>query len=416
MSLQEPRLSQPEFVPASFFPSVPPHDPQAAAARTILPRNPRIGGTAAPPREECGLCYSAFLLLRRSLRHCIYKLWLALLLLYGLALAPSIAFARHLGGGAKMAALRRSGWGPLHVTVQSPLQLKRLAFMHESPELHAPQSWHFDTGLTLANTWILNDGKLMVDEDVWTFNQTTEFTFNNWIALSARFSFQYLGGGFLDSPIENFHTAFGLGDQRRPQFSRDQVRMTAVQPNGAIRNMVDQGEGSLLTRAPVLSAKIRLNSPEAELPLTLKASLNFPALETSTNLVERGGNDWAVGLATAYRFSENLAGTASHAIVRSRRGTLLHEGDLKRRQVSTLLSLDYQFHDAAAIVGQLLRESPVAEGTDTGFDQPTTELALGLKWRISENTVWELAFVENVAVRDNSADFALHTAFSTTFN
>ncbi|MCZ6628020.1 MAG: DUF3187 family protein [SAR324 cluster bacterium] len=338
------------------------------------------------------------------------------MLIYGLLLIPQGVFARQLGVNTKVSGLRRSGWGPLHVTVSSPLQQKRLAFMHESPELPPPGSWRFRTGLTMANVWIFNEQKLMVDEDVWTLNQSAEYGVNDRFAVSARLPLQYLGGGFTDSFVEAFHDAAGVGNAKREQFPRNRIRMNAVQPDGKVRNIVNDGEGSVMARAPVISAKFRLNSPQADFPLTLKASLDIPRLEKKTNLVERSGNDWALALASAYRFSEHLAGTASYALIRSREGTLFKTGDLKDRQISAMASLDYQVTDSAAVIVQLLRESAVAEGTQTGFDLHTVELILGMKVRISEDTVWEFAFVENIAVRDNSADFALHAAISTTLN
>ena len=116
--------------------------------------------------EECHFCYRVLFALRGLLNNCFSRLWLGLLLLYGLVIAPQFAFARSVGSGFGAAALRRAGWGPLHVAVQSPIQQKRLGFIHESPALNAPGSWELRTGVTLANQWILEDGKLIIDEGV----------------------------------------------------------------------------------------------------------------------------------------------------------------------------------------------------------------------------------------------------------
>lgn len=366
--------------------------------------------------EHCHACYRVLFALRGMMRSCFSRLWLGLLLLYGVVIAPQFAFARGVGKGLSVAALRLSGWGPLHVTVQSPIQQKRLGFIHESPALNEPGSWELRTGVTLANQWILQDDKLIIDEDVWSFNQTFEYTASRWAAFSLRIPVQFLGRGYLDGLIEGFHNIMGLGNARREEFPRNDFRAEVMTADGTMSPLVSHGEGSLHLGAPVLAAKLRLTPPESALPLALKAAVNFPNFEDETLLVERNGHDWALGISGARRFSENLAGTVSYAIVRSRAGTLLAPNDLARRQASLLLSLDYQVLDSVALVGQFLRESAVASGTGTPFDRPSMELTLGAKWAATDDSVLEFGFVENVAVQGNSADIALHFAVNTSFN
>ena len=366
--------------------------------------------------EECHVCYRVLFALRGLLNNCFSRLWVGLLLLYGLVIAPQFAFARSVGAGFGAAALRRAGWGPLHVAVQSPVQQKRLDFIHESPALNAPGSWELRTGVTLANQWILADDKLIIDEDVWSFNQTFEYTPNEWTAFSLRIPMRYLGKGFLDGVIEGFHKFAGLGNARREEFPRNDFRTEALSEDGTSRPLIADDNDGLHMGAPVLAAKVRLTPPESEWPLALKAAVNFPNLEDETVLVERDSHDWALGISGATRFSENLAGTLSYAIVRSRPGTLLTKNDLARRQASLLMSLDYQVLDTVALVGQFLRESAVASGTGTDFDRPSMELTLGAKWAVTDDSVMEFGFVENVAVQGNSADLALHFGINTSFN
>ena len=366
--------------------------------------------------DQCHACYRVLFALQGILGNCFSRLWLLLLLLYGLVIAPQFAFARSVGKGFGAAALRRAGWGPLHVTVQSPIQQKRLGFIHESPALNAPGSWELRTGVTLANQWILEEGKLIIDEDVWSINQTFEYTASKWVAFSLRIPAQFLGRGYLDGVIEGFHSTTGLNNARREEFPRNQFRAEVMTEDGTMSPLMSQGEGSLRLGAPVLAAKVRLTPPGSVLPLALKAAVNFPNLEDETLIVQRDGHDWALGISGASRLSENLAGTVSYAIVRSRPGTLLATNDLARRQASLLLSLDYQVLDSLALVGQLLRESAVASGTGTRFDRPSMELTLGAKWAATDDSVLEFGFVENVAVQGNSADVALHFGVNTSFN
>ena len=204
-------------------------------------------------------------------------------------------------------------------------------------------------------------------------------------------------------------------EKRRPHEPHRNRRDILAEYPHCVREIAP-GEDSLHLGAPVLAAKVRLTPPESALPLALKAAVDFPNLEDENLLVERDSHDWALGISGATRFSENLAGTVSYAVVRSRAGTLLATNDLERRQASLLLSLDYQVLDSLALVGQFLRESAVASGTGTQFDHPTKELTLGAKWAITDDSVLEFGFVENVAVQGNSADLALHFGINTSFN
>ncbi len=290
-----------------------------------------------------------------------------------------------------------------------------MVFLHESPELHPAGSWFVRSALTHANTWIFNRETLIIDEDVWTLHQTFEYTINDRVAVALRLPLQFLGGGFLDGSIERFHRTFGLGNQGRQEVPRNRFAATVFRADGTVQSLLERGEGDVLVGAPVVSGRFRLNGAGAAVPLTLKVSADLPRLATDTKPVNSRGTDWAVGLAAAKRFSDTVAGTASFAYVRSRPGTLLRPNDLKTQQTSLMLGLDYRLSGDWALVGQVLRESPVAKGTGTGFDRPSAEALFGAKHRISDRSVLEFAGVENFDVMDNAADFALHAAISTTF-
>ncbi len=112
--------------------------------------------------------------------------------------------------------------------------------------------------------------------------------------------------------------------------------------------------------------------------------------------------------------TRGFLGRQQTAVLKGRR--ISTKNDLARRQASLLVSLDYQVLDSVALVGQLLRESAVASGTGTSFDRPSMELTLGAKWAVTDDSVMEFGFVENVAVQGNSADIAVHFGINTSFN
>ena len=123
----------------------------------------------------------------------------------------------------------------------------------------------------------------------------------------------FITGGFMDGAIVKFHNIFGLGNMERTDFPRNDVRLEVIQKDGTTVPIVDSVGESLWVRAPVLSLRIRLNSLESKLPLTLKASVDIPELERNTNIVEEEGRDWGVGISGALNFSGNWAGNLSIA-------------------------------------------------------------------------------------------------------
>lgn len=351
----------------------------------------------------CSACICGFLV--------AFGVWIAL----ALTAAPQRVPGQGIGSEDPGDSPAWVGWGPLHLATQSPVQQLRLAYLHESPELHAPRTWSLVTSLNWANVWVYDAQRLRMDEEVWVLSQAVEYTFDDRLAASLMAPFRYRNGGVMDGTIERFHGLIGLGNAGRERYPRGDLRVDAIREDGTVLTLADERDTGWLGGAPVLSLRWGLTGPRARAPLTLKASLDVPALEGRTRVVRRRGHDWAVGLATAGRLSQRVAGTVSLAVVQSRRGGLFHEGDLSTRQLSVMLAADYGISEAWGLVGQVLSESPVGDRTGTGFDEPATDLALGLKWQLDRDLQLEFAMVENLFVHDNNADFALHGALRARF-
>ncbi len=306
-----------------------------------------------------------------------------------------------------------AGWGPIQFpTPLSPFQKLRMVFFHQGPNLQAPGTYEFTSTVTWANLWILRREKLIVDVEAWSLNEFLEYTISERVAVSFMLPMIFIHGGFMDGFIEKFHDTFGLGNMNREEFPRNNVRMEILKKDGTRVRIVDSTGSTLWVRAPVLSLRFRLNSPESNVPFTLKFSVDFPEVERESNIVESEGRDWAVGISTALDFSQSVTVTASLAYLDLRKGKLQEDFKLKEEGISSMLSLAYQFGARSAFIAQIARETPVAEDTDTGFDATTTNLVFGFKWLLDSGTVIEAGLVENLFVSDNNADFALHGGVS----
>ena len=90
--------------------------------------------------------------------------------------------------------------------------------------------------------------------------------------------------------------------------------------------------------------------------------------------------------------------------------------ELRTEQTSLMVSVDYEYSESFAWIVQLAHETAATRDTDTGFDKSTSNFVFGFKWLVTDSTLFEGAFIENFAINDNSADFALHAGYSFIFS
>jgi hypothetical protein len=82
-------------------------------------------------------------------------------------------------------------------------------------------------------------------------------------------------------------------------------------------------------------------------------------------------------------------------------------------QVSGLVAIDWQLFEDCSMVGQLLSRSGSAD-----FQQHSSgsvDVALGFRYKITNNTLLELGATENMFRFENSADFGIHAGISRRF-
>src|SRR5262249_39688629 len=135
----------------------------------------------------------------------------------------------------------------------------------------------------------------------------------------------------------------------------------------------------LYPRAPVLSTRIGVG--DGLLPLTLKASVSFPALERHIPTVHQEGSDAGLSIATALQWTSRWSTTASFAYVRTREsdGVSL---SLRNWVFSGAINLSYRTSRDGAWTVQVLQESGSGDGSGSGYDAATTEILLGTQQRI----------------------------------
>ena len=87
-----------------------------------------------------------------------------------------------------------------------------------APSIPSAGGWQFDATLNIANTELeqfRGDSSLLFDAETHETRFTAAYAFNDRWSLRASISHLWIGSGFLDSPVERFHSAFGFDNGDR---------------------------------------------------------------------------------------------------------------------------------------------------------------------------------------------------------
>ncbi|HMM68485.1 MAG TPA: DUF3187 family protein [Dokdonella sp.] len=106
------------------------------------------------------------------------------------------------------------GWLPVRDT--NPFALA--TGLPLTPAVPAPGAWQFDTTISVANTELRQfrgDASLLFDAETHETRLSAIHAINARWSLRASISHLWIGAGFLDRPVERFHSAFGFDNGDR---------------------------------------------------------------------------------------------------------------------------------------------------------------------------------------------------------
>jgi hypothetical protein len=256
---------------------------------------------------------------------------------------------------------------------------------------------------------------------VWNYKPNEYMIDGEWIRSSFRYSYAVkddtsvglavpvIGrmGGFADSSIEWFHSAVGLENANREQFTRNRSLITVT--DQGVNRVVAEGESwgigdvsafvvSSLTEGthglPAVTVQGEVFLPtgnEDEL-----RGMGAPAISLSSVASKRL---WASPLISYLGVGIQYCDADDVAMIR-----------IRDEQVSGLAGLEYQYSPTLSVLLQYLISSPVAKHY-YALAKPSHEVSFGFKWRVGSDATLELAMVENIVVFKNSVDIGVHLAF-----
>jgi len=268
-------------------------------------------------------------------------------------------------------------------------------------------SARLDFDVHWTNIWNYEPDEYMIDGELICNN--VRFTYALKDTLSVGITVPIIGrtGGFADPLIEGFHNTFQLGNANRDEFPQNRSLMS-VQTNGGSHTIAEGdswgiGDVSLFMASRISAGNGVLPAVLVQGQISLPSGneqelrgLGAPSLALSAVASKRMGGSPLIlfgGLGFQYCPADEIAGRELH-----------------KEEWAGLAGLEYQYTPSLSLIAQYLGSSPVAKDY-YAFSDPTHEVSVGFKWRITRYTTVEFAVVENILIFDNSADISAHLGF-----
>jgi hypothetical protein len=222
----------------------------------------------------------------------------------------------------------------------------------------------------------------------------------------------HFGGGFMDAAIEDFHSAFGLGDADRPTVTRNQFNVIVNTKTSQATHLDGAGESKLLD--PVAGLRYSALAPEASAQLIFELATKIPVAgfreRASTGRFDVGAAVTGQYFGTFNAFYLNLAAVYhDHADVMPL--------DVPSGIVPTAIAgWEHRLTNATSVVTQTYLSRSTYRATDTELselDRPKILVSVGMRQRMGPNTL-TLGVTENLRSFNNTPDIAFELGWTYT--
>jgi len=330
--------------------------------------------------------------------------------------------------------------GPLRVRDQFLLGMGFLAFDPESADVLANGHWQVDLISTVTNSFAKSQTITdRLEERADRQGVTRDFlreaaaanpgkgtfyldgeTYRTAVAIRRGFGhrFQFgitlqglqLTGGVLDSTIEGFHRAFGLGQAGRLGASRNRY---AVFVSSKGHDFYSDSRPSFGLADTVLSAKFALQSQPGHAYLSVEGLVKIPTGQ-HVDLYSSGSSD--VGVQALYsRFWAKSCLHASAGVLRLGPSDVLHTP--AQTVFSGMAAYEHGIFNTrtSAIAQATFSQTPFRDLDIAELGQLSIQASLGIKCAFGPSRVLFVAVTENLVHFDNTADVGFHLGWTQRF-
>jgi hypothetical protein len=303
------------------------------------------------------------------------------------------------------------GYGPLHLTSQSPLISLRHGLHPQAPSALGRGRWELRTTATWANLWAWGGDGYFVDVETLHTSLDVGYGLTHATRLGLTFDSRSRFGGEMDGFIQGFHDLFNIGQNHRLEVPREDFSVFVAQKGEhppIVLGAADRG--------------IYANSVTATLQHDLtRGTRRLPALAVSASVRHHtgrddimGSDDWDAGVSVtaARRFGQVYGYLAlgyayfGHETFRGR--------PMEPDQWNVLTAIEWRYAQRQALTVQYLASEGVLV-TDSDFAQPSHEITVGWRAEPVQGTMLEVGLIENLFIFDNSPDFGIHCGLTKLF-
>lgn len=312
------------------------------------------------------------------------------------------------GTGAHTLDGEEVGFGPVQLTSLSPFPSFRPGFAPRTPVSLPAGALEVRLSETWADVWAHNQDDWILDYEALRSNLTLSYGLtDSWTVGVELETIERIGGG-LDQLILGFHDTVGAEQRHRDDFPTGQMRFDFEPRNGTPLSLTAQ-ELERTSQSILFSVQHRWGDPDGGDPAFSVGVSVRRQLQNVDVWEEDGQADVGLSAAVAQRWGD------VHGYLAVSFGWFGHDklGPLEFRptQLAALAAVEWRFSSRASVVFQYLLTQGILETPDN-FKWPSSEVALGFKYRVRTGVLLEIAAVENLIIPDNSPDFGLHAGLT----
>jgi hypothetical protein len=298
-------------------------------------------------------------------------------------------------------------FGPLSLPSRSPMQILRMTFTPSAPMTLAAGRLLVRESFTWANVWGVDPWRYRIDMETIRVSTAAFYGVTDRIQVGVEVGALTASGGFADPAIEAFHDLFGISNQDRERYERNQFLVWLRAPQDSLK--IDRRPTSPEVEDPVLHLQVRLADGAHGSPVWAAGAQVRVASGPPRVLQQGRGVDAGVFLSFAQSWETVvLYGSIMAARFSTRE---FHGLELRRWQWSSMLAVECRVGERSSVIVQYLATRGAIE--DLGeLSRPSHEVSVGYKTELSPGALLEIGILENLFLFDNSPDIGLHVGMT----
>jgi hypothetical protein len=275
-------------------------------------------------------------------------------------------------------------------------------------------------GVAIASNFAVDDKgveNITLDGETYRTNLALRYGIGKGFEVGMDIPYVVESGGFLDSAVEGFHSAFGLGSGGRDQVPHNRLLFTSTGRNGVKRFNISHNNGGFGDIRLSGAYQLHGGEPASATSIALRAGIKLPTGD-SDELHGSGSTDFSLWLTASHDFKF----TSSHLTVYGALGGMgLTTGDILPDQQRNLvgfgtLGMGWSPYDWLGLKVQFDAHTPFYKNSSlTELSSCSIQTVWGFIIAFTRETSLDVAFSEDIIANTTSPDAGINLTLRTLF-